>query len=178
MKFLVSVLFLAVLVFSTNLFAGFEGMNGGSSLKIFDRINCGTNVTCTRTSRGIFNIASATAVVGDGTGSMYGYLQEQGTATTSTLTAADCGKSYVTATTAEFDLPEASTVLGCRYTFTNGTTDVLTVDPYDNDFLYRVADASSDSITSDLIGNSVTLEAITALGWAAVHYTTSWTDAN
>ena len=54
-------LILAVMFLTTNVFAGFEGISSGTSLKIFSRINCGTGLTCTRTGRGIFNMVSGAA---------------------------------------------------------------------------------------------------------------------
>ena len=46
-------------VFAFNAFAGFEGLQDGDSLKIFNRINCSTGMTCTRGLNGLFTMTSS-----------------------------------------------------------------------------------------------------------------------
>lgn len=60
------ILAIGVLFLTTSALAGFEGLNGGVSLKIFDRINCGAGLTCTRTKGGKFDmVSSPTITAGD-----------------------------------------------------------------------------------------------------------------
>lgn len=56
MKILIGILF--ILFMSANSFAGFEGLQDGASLKIFNRINCSTGMTCTRGANGLFTVTS------------------------------------------------------------------------------------------------------------------------
>ena len=51
-------LFTMLITFSFNTFAGFEGLQSGTSLKIFNRINCSSGLTCTRTKGGVFKMVS------------------------------------------------------------------------------------------------------------------------
>lgn len=48
-------------LFTANTFAGFEGLNSGTSLKIFNRIDCSTGMTCTRGANGKFVLVSGAA---------------------------------------------------------------------------------------------------------------------
>lgn len=51
-------LLLFTVLFSLNVYAGFEGLQSGTSLKIFNRINCSTGMTCTRGKNGLFTMVS------------------------------------------------------------------------------------------------------------------------
>lgn len=56
MKFLFCLLL--PIIFSVNVNAGFEGLQSGASLKIFNRLNCSTGLTCTRGKNGLFTMVS------------------------------------------------------------------------------------------------------------------------
>jgi len=45
--------------FAINSFAGFEGLQDGDSLKIFNRISCNTGLTCARGKNGLFNMQTS-----------------------------------------------------------------------------------------------------------------------
>ena len=53
MKFL-----LLLTLLTTNVFAGFEGLQDGNSLKIFNKINCSSGMTCTRGVNGLFTMTA------------------------------------------------------------------------------------------------------------------------
>ena len=62
MKYLAQLLILfSITIFSFQTHAGFEGKSANTSLKIFNKINCGTGLTCTRTKGGVFNMVSGAA---------------------------------------------------------------------------------------------------------------------
>ena len=157
----------------------------------FAKVKCGTNVSCSQTS-GKLVIAVGTAdVVGDGGDQLYGFLQNQVTASTTALTAAQCGSTVISAGAAVQPLPEASTVLGCRYTFVCGTADDFDIDPADGTDVIGVINsvaagtgaaitpAAGDEIRCTDIGSSITLEATGANLWSAIGVANgAWTDVN
>lgn len=126
-------------------------------------------------------------VFGLGTDPLYGFKQSQVATTTASVTLAQCGKSFVSDSTDVMTLPEASTVLGCRYTFICGTTDDLDINPADGtDQIGRVSNESTvitpsagDAIRCTDVGSSIVLEAIGANLWSAVGQANGvWTDVN
>lgn len=239
-----------MLTFTAN--AGFEGLQAGSSLKIFNRINCSTGLTCTRGANGLFTMVSSPTLVADltlggttpymtigdagaedaglvfdgnaqdfnislddttddlviglgsaagttdairidenqdvtfvqnvlglGTDSISGFLQKQVTATATTITAAQCGSTFKNAGAIEMELPEASTVIGCRLTFIVGNATAFTIDPDAADQIVLLTDAAGDSLIADAIGESLVIEAISASAWAPVGAEKgTWTDSN
>ncbi len=125
-------------------------------------------------------------VLGLGTDSLSGFLQKQTASTTAAITAAQCGGSFVSNSADTMDLPEASTVLGCRLTFISGTADDFHVNPADGTDVIGVITASGGTITPSAgdrilltdVGTSVTVEAIAADLWAIVAHNGPITDAN
>lgn len=131
-------------------------------------------------------------VIGDGGDQLYGFLQDQVASTTTAITAAQCGKTFVSNSADVMTMPEASTVLGCRLTFVCGTADDFDVNPADaSDQILSVsttngttavvtlAPAAGDAIRCTDIGGSITLEATGANAWAQVAGGNGiWTDVN
>jgi len=125
-------------------------------------------------------------VVGLGTDSLSGFLQKQVASTTVSITAAQCGSTFVSNSADVMTLPEASTVLGCRITFVGGTADDLDINPADGTDTIAsitasggtITPAAGDAIRLTDIGASVTLEAIGANTWAAVAHNGAITDVN
>jgi hypothetical protein len=251
-------------------YAGFEGLQSTTSLKVFNRIRCSTGLTCTRTAGGTFNMVSSPTLVGpltlesgeilnntvddtveltsndealvfqltgfeakaatlnlypdqgdddadkfsinatitdilefrnngtaflsfssagamtatssltgDGGDSISGFLEKQVTATATTITAAQCGSTFINAGAIEMELPEASTVLGCQLTFIVGNASNFTIDPDAADQLMLVTDAAGDSLIANAIGESIVIQAISASAWAPVSAEKgTWTDSN
>lgn len=95
-------------------------------------------------------------------------------------TAAKCGATYISSGSATITLPEASTVLGCRYTFIVGAVATLAIDPADStDQIVLLTNAAGDSLAADAVGESIVLEAIAADSWAPVGKEQgTWTDSN
>lgn len=119
------------------------------------------------------------SVFGLGTDSLSGFLQKQVAATATTITAAQCGSTFINSGAVEMELPEASTVLGCRLTFIVGNASNFTIDPDAADQLVLLTDAAGDSLIADAVGESVTIEAISASEWAPVGAEKgTWTDSN
>ncbi len=125
-------------------------------------------------------------VVGLGTDSLSGFLQKQVAITTTTITAAQCGSTFVGDSADVIVLPEASTVLGCRLTFVSGTADDVDIDPADatDEFASctvsggTIDGAAGDEYRLTDIGTSLTIEAIGANLWACVAHNGPITDVN
>lgn len=165
-SFIFSVLVLLSMLFVTQTFAGFEGLNNGSSLKIFNRINCGPGVNCERTGNGIFNV------------DVIGGLQNQVTATATTITASQCGSTFINTGAVQMELPDASTVLGCRLTFITDDASNFDINPDDTDQITVLTNAVGDAIRNATVGNSVTIEAVNVNRWSQVSAIGTWTDIN
>jgi len=130
-------------------------------------------------------------VTGDGGDQLSGFLSLQVAGSTTELTAAQCGSTIVSDGAAVQPLPEASTVLGCRYTFVCGTADDFDINPDDADIIGPVSTtngttavvtltpSAGDAIRCTDVGSSITLEAIAADRWAQVGGGNGvWTDVN
>lgn len=131
-------------------------------------------------------------VTGDGGDQLSGFLNAQVASTSTSLTIAQCGSTIVSNSADVIVLPEASTALGCRYTFVCGTADDFDIDPADGtDAISTVsvitgtntttvlAPSAGDEIRCTDIGSSVTIEAVAADLWASVGAAAGiWTDVN
>jgi hypothetical protein len=169
MKFLFSILLLVLLTLPVQ---AFEGLEESASLGIFNRINCDTGLTCSKAAGGIFEIDVS---------ELAGVTQNRvSVGSNTTLTSSQCGSTVIVGGAHTVTLPEASTVLGCRYTVIVGSdTDTTTIDPDDADQLLLVTNAAGDSLTADAVGESITLEAISASEWAPIGAEKgTWTDAD
>lgn len=181
--------------------------NTPENMGVHSKIVCGANIDCTETAQGALEIDAEAAqshttltvsgtstlsgdVVGDGGDSVYGYLENQVAASVTALTAAQCGSTILSAGAAVQPLPEASTVIGCRYTFICGTADDFDINPDDADQfgpINNIAAGTSAAITPSAgdairctdIGSSLTVEAVSASLWSAVGTGNgAWTDVN
>lgn len=142
----------------------------------FSKVKCGPSIKCSQSS-GKLLIES---------------IQTQVASTTTTLTTAQCGSTIVSNSADVVTLPEASTALGCRYTFVCGTADDFDVNPADaTDVIGPVSTtngttgvvtltpSAGDAIRCTDIGGSITLEAIGVDRWAQVGGGNGiWTDVN
>lgn len=130
-------------------------------------------------------------ITGDGGDTLSGFLRKQVATTTTTITAAQCGSTFISDSADVMTLPEASTVLGCRLSFVCGTTDDLDINPNDGtDQILPVnsvaggtgaaiTPAAGDAIRCTDIGSSLMIEATGANAWAAVGVGNgAWTDVN
>lgn len=138
----------------------------------------GTTLSGANTISGATTISGAQTVTGSVIGSITHYTQAS---TPVTLTSTACGKAYGNkgATgTLVYNLPEASTVVGCRITFTTYAAQTIGVNPGDADQILALTNAAGDSITNATAGNSVTLLATDDTNWIAVAIYGTWADGN
>lgn len=168
MKLYLSLLFVLVLSIFTTAFAGFEGLQSNTSLKIFSRINCGTGLTCTRTAKGTFNMVP----------SGVGVLESTVTASATTITAAQCGSTFVNAGAVQMELPEASTVIGCKLTFATLNASNFDVNPDNADVILVSTNVAGDAMRNATLGNTITIRAVSASQWVVVGINGTYTDIN
>jgi len=194
MRFLLSVLMAAF--FCADVHAAFTVYNSsGDRVGGAHKIQCASGLSCTISSGKVtvtpVSLTATGDVTGDGGDQLNGFLQNRVTASTTALTAAQCGSTVISAGAAVQPLPEASTVLGCRYTFICGTADDMDIDPADGTDVIGVINSvaagtgaaitpsAGDEIRCTDIGSSITLEATSANLWSAVGVANgAWTDVN
>jgi len=137
-------------------------------------------------------VSITSTLTGDGGDAFSGFLQSQVASTTVAITAAQADKTFVSNSADVMTLPEASTVLGARYTFVCGTADDFDINPADGtDVIGTVASitgantttvlapAAGDAIRCTDIGSSIILEAVGADLWASIGTANGiWTDVN
>lgn len=256
-------LLLIALTLSLSSFAGFEGLNQGASLKIFNRVNCSTGMTCTRGKNGLFTMVSSPSLVGPltlengeiinntvddtvevlsnddhttlkvtgfeakdailflysdqgddaadkfslkasaadvlslnnngtaflsfdssgnatgaGTNSLSGFISKVVAATATTITASQCGSTFQNSGAVQMELPEASVVIGCRLTFITANASNFDLNPDNGDQILVQTNAAGDATRNATLGNSITLQAISASQWAPVSVQGTWSDIN
>lgn len=160
--------------------AGFQAFQSTTNLGVFSQLTCSTGLTCSKVG-GKLNIVSTNA----------GVLQNQIASSTTTLTSAQCGSTVVSNSADVVTLPEASTVLGCQYTFVCGTADDFDVNPADTTDVIgpvnsvaggtgaAITPSAGDAIRCTDIGSSITLEAVGADRWVTLGVGNgAWTDVN
>lgn len=181
--------------------------NSDVQVGILSKIKCGSNMSCTKVSGKLLMDASAAqsfttlavsgastlsgAVLGDGGDSLSGFLNAQVASTTASLTIAQCGSTIVSDSADVIVLPEASTALGCRYTFVCGTADDFDVDPADGTDVIGItgsitgantttvlAPSAGDALRCTDVGAGFVLEAVAANLWAVISTNGIITDVN
>lgn len=161
------ILALALLFMATPALASVRAFNSsGSNLGVFSDVKCQGSLSCSQVS-GKLSIGTT------------GGVTPVTAASATTITASQCGGTFVSAAAIEMELPEASAVIGCTLTFVVGAVANFTIDPDAADVILLAASSAGDSLIADAIGESIVLRAISATQWAVVGapYGT-WTDSN
>lgn len=138
----------------------------------------GSQVTKVSIAASTGNMSLVGSLIGDGGDTISGFLTKQVAATATTITAAQCGSTFINAGAIEMELPEASTVLGCELTFIVGNASNFTIDPDAGDQIVLSTNAAGDSLIADAIGEVLKIQAISASAWAPMIQTGTWTDSN
>jgi hypothetical protein len=149
-------------LFSSYSVAGFEGLSHGRSLKVFNQLDCGTNLQCTKI-KGKFAMSVKSELVA---------------ATATTIAKTQCGSTFYNAGAVVMNLPEASTALGCELTFVTLNASNFDVNPDNADQILVQTNAAGDSIRNATLGNTITLKAVSASQWVVVGILGTWTDNN
>lgn len=173
-------MFLITVLFEMTALAGFRAETSSANLGLLNVISCGSGLTCTKAGAKL-NLSN----------NGYGYLRNQVATTTAALTSSQCGSTVISNSADVMTLPEASTVLGCRFTFVCGTADDFDVNPADGTDVIGVINSvaagtgaaitpsAGDAIRCTDIGSSITLEATGANLWSAIGVGNgAWTDVN
>lgn len=181
---------LILFLFGVAAIAGFRGETTTANLGLLNIISCSTGITCTKSGAKMV-VANANTLLGAGSGTISGYKQAQVASTTATLTIAQCGSTIVSDSADVMTLPEASTALGCQYTFVCGVAANLDVNPFDATDAFgtigtiaagavaTLAPVGGDAIRCATIGSSIVVEAVGADLWSAISYANGvWTDVN
>lgn len=130
------------------------------------------------------NIYADGNIVGDGATVISGTISTvtDGAATNPyTVTIAMCGNTFYNTQAIEFDLPEASTAIGCTLTFAVLHASNLDIDPEASDIIVNAADSAGDKIRSGTVGDTVTLQAVSASQWIVKSMypaASDWVDAD
>jgi len=155
-------------------------------------INIGNGAAAKAVTLGSTNTTSATTInAGSGNITFGGNMVATGktltgalkTVTTdnngSNLTSATCGTVQVCSGAGVTNLPEASTVIGCRITFVVGATANCDLNPDDADQILIATNAAGDAVRADAIGETISVIAIDATNWVVdgTPYGT-WTDVD
>ena len=167
MKKLLSAFLLTALL-SLSAYAGFEARNTTSNLKLFTGISCDQGLTCVRAKGGFLSMKPS------GSGVQSSIVP----ATATTATAAQCGSTFVNSAAVEIDLPDAALVPGCKYTFVTLNASNFDIDPDAADIILVNTDAVGDRLRNATVGNTVTIQAVSASQWAIVGILGTWADAN
>lgn len=139
----------------------------------FSKIRCFSGLSCAQNAGKM-----ALTVTGDGNDVMPGFVQNRILATATTLTIAQCGSTVYNGGAVVINLPEASTALGCRFTFITANASNFDINPDDADILLVSTNVAGDALRNATLGNSITLEAISASQWAQVAGNGTYTDIN
>jgi len=206
MKKYIGFLFALLFLVSSAVFAAVGVQNAGTSLGAATDINCSTGLSCTSDGSTVTVTTSLTPslttlavsgvstlsgnIVGDGGDTIAGFKRPQITSTTTTLTIAQCGSTIVNDSADVLTLPEASTALGCRYTFAVANASNLDINPNDGtDIISPFADyagagatvspSAGDAIRGATVGMSITLEAVGNDRWVVIGGAQgTWADVN
>lgn len=141
-----------------------------SAANVFSIQNNGTD---------LISIGTTGHISGLGSNQMVGFARPITQAAAVSLTLAQCGGIFRNAGAIQPVLPEASTVLGCSYTFTTANASNFDINPADGtDYIQGLTNAAGDAIRNATVGNSVTLTAVTADLWVATAIYGTWSDIN
>lgn len=159
----VLILLIASMLMSCEAFATIPAKaSDGSSLGVFRSLKCSAEVSCDDDSGNLLMGVSG--------------LQTRVLATATTITAAQCGSTFYNGGAVQMELPEASTVLGCRLTFITANASNFDINPDDADQILVETNAVGDAIRNATLGNSIVIEAISASQWAPVGTIGTWAD--
>lgn len=174
-KFITGVI---LLFFGLAALAGFRAETTSSNLGLLSVVSCSTGIACSK-SGGKLVVANGNTFLGAGSGTISGYLQKQVAATATTITVAQCGSTFVNSGAVVINLPALATaVIGCRVTFVTMNASNFDVNPTGTDRILVSTDANGDAIRNATLGNSITLEAVSATQWAPISIQGTWSDIN
>lgn len=160
-----SILLIATLtLFSISANAGFEGLNQGVSMKIFNRIDCSAGMSCTKV-KDKFVISKT------------GGLEVLTAATATTIVASQCSSAFYNTAAVQIFLPLAANVVGCSVSFITLNASNFDVKPTSTDQILAITAGATFKVRNATVGNVITLRAVAAGKWVVVSNYGTWTDA-
>lgn len=162
-----TIYFILTVFFGMIAFAGFQAKTSSANLGLVSTMSCGSGLTCTK-SGATLNLSNAA----------YGTLRNRILATATTLTSSQCGSTVYNSGAVVINLPEASTVLGCRFTFITLNASNFDINPDDADIIMNSTNVAGDASRNATVGDNITLEAISATQWTVISSKGTWSDAN
>jgi len=162
-----TIYFILTVFFGLAALAGFRAETSTANLGLMNVISCGSGLTCTKSGAKL-NLSD----------SGYGTLQNRILATATTLTSSQCGSTIYNGGAVVINLPEASTVLGCRFTFITLNASNFDINPDDADIIMNSTNVAGDASRNATVGDNITLEAISATQWTVISSKGTWSDAN
>lgn len=162
-----TIYFILTVLFGVAALAGFQAKTSSANLGLVSTMSCGSGLTCTK-SGATLNLSNAA----------YGTLQNRILATATTLTSSQCGSTVYNSGAVVINLPEASTVLGCRFTFITLNASNFDINPDDADIIMNSTNVAGDASRNATVGDNITLEAISATQWTVISSKGNWSDAN
>ncbi len=153
---------------------------GDDSADKFSIVSSGDNTLKIKSNTTVIANITSSAISGDGTIVMGGFKRPRVLiAASASADVTQCGSVFYNSGAAQVDLPEASTVLGCSYTFATANASNFDANPADGtDYIQGLTNAAGDMIRNATVGNSVTLTAISNDLWVATAIYGTWSDAN
>lgn len=127
---------------------------------------------------------NGTWIIGDGATKLVGVkhdVVDPGAANPYSVTITAAGTIYYNSQAVEFDLPEASTAIGCEYTFVVGDSSNLDIDPEASDKILGLCDSVGDKIRSTTVGDTITLVCLDDTNWvvkSVFPLSTDWPDTD
>lgn len=90
----------------------------------------------------------------------------------------ECNTVQVNGGAGIWNLPEASTAIGCEIQFITGNASNFDINPANGDQILLLTDSTGDAIRNATVGNTVTLVAIDGTNWVASATVGTWSDVN
>lgn len=126
-----------------------------AEIGIFTEVKCGNGVNCAQSVGRLELNAGKTEV--------------QQVAASRSLSADDCGTTFIQSAASVLTLPEASLVLGCKFTFVVNAVANMDINPNDGtDQILLLTNAAGDAIRADAVGESIVLQSVGVNSWAVV----------
>src|SRR5690606_10508705 len=147
--------FVLTCLMSMSAMAGFEGLNQGVSLKLFNRLDCSEGLECSK-FKDKFIVKVKTE----------GVVQTQNAAVAGALTSEACGTTLVNTGAVEVTLP--TPVVGCKVTFVTGNASNFDINPGTGVQILNLTASAGSIVRNATLGNSVTLQAVSSTQWVVV----------
>lgn len=150
------------------------GVTGATTLSSTAHIVGAATLDSTASIAGLATLTGG--ALGDGSKNIVGFLQKQVLATATTITAAQCGSTFINSGAVRIVLPAASGVVGCRLSFIVANASNFDVSGGAGDQITVVAPTNGHAARNSTVGDSISVQAYASGLWAVVGIQGSWSD--